>query len=148
MFGDRAGFQDLIGDAEYLLGALFGDWFSVCPFLDVAATKLASVEAESFAAKKSYSFSFNFAKVLWRSFVVVEIVFKRVTKRDVSGFVEKSLMRELRNGIDGYLTLARLALAISVRACEGDLRDVEVAEGLLSVPGGKSWQFNVLSFRL
>src|SRR6266446_7808106 len=46
-------------------------------------------------------------------------------------------MWELRNGIDGYLTLARAALGISVEAGERDLFDVEVAEGLLSIPGGR-----------
>ena len=93
---------------------MFGDWFSVCPALNVAATKLAPFEAESFAAKKSYSFSFNFAKVFWCSFVVVEIIFESMSDRDVGNFMEKSLMRELRNGIDGYLTLARL--------CPGNFR--------------------------
>ena len=63
-------------------------------------------------------------------------------------FMEKSLMRELRNGIDCYLTLASATLGISVRDGEGNLRDVEVAEGLLSVPSGEGWQFNVLAFRL
>lgn len=148
LFVDRAGFQNFIGDAEYFLGALFGDWFSICPSLDVAATKLASFEAESFAAKKSYSFSFNFAKVFWCSFVVVEIIFQGVSDRDVGHFMEKSLMWELGHRVDGYLAPACVTLAISVRAGEWDVRDVEAAEGLLSIPGGEVWQFNVLAFRL
>jgi len=113
LFGDRAGFQNFIGDAKYLLGALFWDWFSVCPALNVAATKLAPFEVESFAAKKSYSFSFDFAKVFWCSFVVVEITFESVSDCDVSNFMEKSLMRELGHRIDGYLTVAGLCGQVS-----------------------------------
>ena len=76
--------EDLIGGAEDLLCALFGDCVAVVPIrgiepvLDIASAIVGAFEVQRFAAQQGDCFRFDFAQVLWRSFCVCEVGFGRV----------------------------------------------------------------------
>jgi hypothetical protein len=110
----------LVGGAEDFLGALFGYHFRIRttstaePMLYIAASIIGSLKAQRFATKQRHGFGFYLTQTAWRGFSVREISLGCV-QQNVSAFVEKCLLRELRKRIDSELSTTRKALNISVR---------------------------------